>query len=378
MKLTITQNNLISGLHTVERAVGKNATLPIIENILIKTEESGLRLSATNLEIGVTTWIPAKIEKEGEITVSAKRFVTYIQNLPDKNIEIKTESKSLQVESKSGKADFITEESKDFPVIPEVKGEVKIDLPVNDVKKMLSQTMGATAVTETRPEISGAYWLIDMEEANKTVLHLVATDSYRLAEKKLHVAKLPLTSGDNTNFIIPKNAATELERLLDTEEEHLSVYLDENQVAFKIGKKISIVSRLIEGVFPNYKAIIPESYESRICLKTSDIRDAVNRISLFSSEKTQEVTVKMDPKSKKVHVNASSGETGSGNTEISTTGAEEGGEIEFNLNYRYLIDGLNWVDDEEIYVEAQDSAKPVVLKPKGNDDYLYLIMPLKS
>jgi DNA polymerase III subunit beta len=378
MKLSLTQKNLLAGLHIVERAVGKNATLAIIENICLRTKENTLQLSATNLEIGVITQVPAKIENEGEITISAKRFVSYVQSLPEKNIDLFTEKNFLKIKSKSGEASFITNKAKEFPVIPEVKGKLKITLPANKLKKMLGQTIGACALTETRPAISGVYWLFNSEKADQKQLSIVATDGYRLAERILKMTKLPELTNENNSFILPRNTASELERLINTEHKDVVVNLDNNQVKFIIGSSTSIVSRLIEGTFPNYKAIIPENFESRQIVTRDELKDAVSRTSLFSADKTQEMQITMEPKKNQIKLQASSSETGEAETLVKALNKSDAANIDFKINHRYLTDILNWLDDDEIVLEAQDSAKPIVVKPKTKSDYVYLIMPLKN
>lgn len=379
MKLQITKENLLNGLRAVERAVGKNATLPIISNVYLKTEVTGLKLATTNLEVGVISSVPAKIEEEGEFTVPAIKFITYIHNLPDEKILLARDGNKLIVKSESGDASFIGEEAKDFPLIPEVNGKKRINLTSKDIKVMLVQTSGATAFTETRPEIAGVYWLFDnSNKSENSTLRIVATDSYRLAEKTLQLKEnIVNDDGSELNFIIPKNTAIELVRLIDNEEA-LLVVIDDNQVQFEIGSRIKLISRLVEGVYPNYRAIIPENYLTRMVFNKTDLKDSIGLVSLFASDKTQEIKLTLDTDSKKVNIEALSNEVGSGKRSVECIGESTGEQVEFNLNHRYLMDGLSWLDGDEIVFEVQDSEKPVVLKPAKAKDYLYLIMPLKN
>jgi len=367
MEIAILQKNLKKGFNIVQNIIGKNLTLPILNNILLTTEKNRLKLVSTDLEIAITHWTQCKIKKEGETTVPAKLFSDFINNLPDKKIEIKLKDDLLQIKCENFRANIKGIDAKEFPIIPKIKGELIFKIEALKLKQALNQVANFVSLSDIRPEISGI--LINTDSKN---IKFVATDSFRLGEKTI--------SDKNKNqikksVIIPLRTAQELIRMLNEQdkEEIVEVFIEQNQILFKTSDT-QLVSRLIEGTYPNYEQLISEQFETTLILNKDEFLNAVKITSLFSS-KINDLRLKIIPKKELVEIFAQDIEVGENISELS--GEIKGKEVEIIFNYKYLIDGLNNMLSDRILLGLNGETSPGIIKPVGDPNYIYIIMPIK-
>jgi len=377
MKLTCTQENLNKALNIVGKIINKNTTLPILNNILLKTEKGRLKLSSTNLELGINYWVGGKIEEEGEITVPTKLFANFISNLPNSNVEIKLKGDILNIKCDKYKTNIKGLSAKEYPLIPKIEAEPVFKINSFDFKQALIQVLPAISNSESRIEITGVF--LDLSKLDKNKITLVTTDSYRLAEKTLilkeeNVNKEALSLAGNINsVIIPKNAIQELIRDLD-DEGLLEVVISENQILFKFNNA-NMISRLLEGKYPDYKQIIPNKFETEVVVDINEIANAIRVAGLFVSA-SNNIRLKTYPNSNILEVSSETSEIGSNNTKVA---AEiKGKDLEVMYNHRYLSDGFGGIDGEKAVLKINSEKLPTVLTSATDKDLLYVIMPVRA
>ncbi len=259
MKIICTQENLIKGLGAVTHIAGKNVSLPILNNILIKTENGAIKLMSTNLDIGVKTTIRGSIEKQGEITVGAKILNDYIALLSGGNITIEDLENSLSIKTENQETTIRSQSAEEYPVIPWVSAEQGLALMAGALKEALGQVINSASYDDIRPELSGVLMVVD-----KKGLTLAATDSYRLAEKTIKISKNNLEQ-EKAYKIVPLRALQEVLRVCGDGEELVEINFNDSQVVFNLGETV-IMSRLIEGNYPDYKEIIPKEYKTKVVI----------------------------------------------------------------------------------------------------------------
>jgi DNA polymerase III subunit beta len=378
MKITCKQQDLAKGLSVVGHAVSTRTTLPILSHILLATEGDQLRLSATNLDIGITCHIPAQVKEEGMTTVPAKLFTDLITNLPPASIELAlaVETQSLKVSSQRSQATIRGMDPADFPAIPSAEGgEPPIILDTATLREMINQTTFAAATDDARPVFTGV-----LARVQSNTLTFASADSFRLALRR---ESLPgaSTSGD---VLIPARALNELARILPAEGSvHMLVTPNRNQVLFE-AEGIKLVSSLIVGQFPNFDAILPKSYATRAAINTADFRQAAKRVALFARDSSNIVRLRIDagenggitPGTVTLAANADD----LGDAMEPLVAAVDGAGLEVIFNVKYLTDVLGVIDTEEVALELNSPDKPGVVKPNGasGGDYLYIIMPMHN
>lgn len=362
MKIICLQENLKNNLNITQNIIGRNLTLPILNNLLLETENGRLKISSTNLEIGINTWTSGKIEREGVITCPAKIFFNYINNLPNKKIELEAKNNILTVKCENYKATIKCLPAEDFPIIPKIKNEPILEIKNTLLKEGLMQVSGCAAISESRPEISGVFFKI-----NKEGLKLVATDSFRLAEKVEKIDKIK----SEHSMILPQRTAQELIRILNEKEGMMKIILGSSQVLFETNE-VQIISRLIDGQYPDYQQIIPKSFITQILLNREEFLNAVRVAGFFSSKVN---SIKFSVQSGKIEILSQDPDLGENKTQIQTE--VKGKELEIDFNYRYLLDGLNNISSKQIFLGLNSDSSPVVLKSAESEDYLYVVMPIK-
>ena len=371
MKITCLQENLNKGLFMVSHLAGGTSTLPILNNILLKIEKGVLNIISTNLEIGIQTQIRGKVEKEGSFTIPAQLLSNYVNLLPNDQVTLELEDNQLIIKSKSSKTKIRGISAEEFPLIPKIDKSDAYKVKVEDFKKALQQVIFSVYQEESRPEISGVLFSFNHPKAGE--ITFVATDSYRLAEKKINFKEH--AKKDNIKAIVPKNTIIELLRILDGEDEFLDIYLSENQILFS-NDKTELVSRLISGQYPDYQQIIPQNYKTKAVINTENLIKIVKGASLFSQSGINDINLEILPKANKIVISSINNQLGEYNSEVE---AEiEGEENKIVFNYRYLLDGLLNIDEDEVKLEAINDASPGILRQVENKDYLYLIMPIKQ
>lgn len=365
MKLSCTQENLSKGLSIVSRSVGVRATLPVLNNILLQTDKGRLKLSATDLEIGIHTWVGAKVDAEGGITVPARLLLDFINNNTDKNIELELNDSTLKLSSDHFKANINGIEASEFPLIPEVKKSVEIEIAKSEMINAIGRTIIATAMDESRPVLAGVYFHnID------NIIKVVATDSYRLAEQTIEMAVKP---EKDFSFIVPQRAMAELARILSSAGDKVKVRPGENQVEFVMEDTI-LVTRLIEGAFPDYKQIIPKESKTTIEVATSTMAGAMKMASLFARESANNIKLKITSPDK-IEILATSSHIGDN---ISTvTGEVKGESLEIAFNAKFILDCLAVIGSDKITLELLSSMAPGLIRSAKDKNYLYVIMPLR-
>lgn len=365
MKISCTQEKLNRGLSVVSRIVGNRTSLPVLSNLYLEAKDGELQLSATDLEIGVKTKVGAKIDEEGAITIPARLFSEFIAANNDENISLELKELTLHLKSARYEANIKGIDPAEFPQIPEIAKDSLIELPTNDFVKVVSEVIIACAADDTRPVLAGVYFKFEKE-----ALYLVATDSYRLAEKKIETPGLIAEK----EFIVPARTMQEVLRIAASDEtaEKISISATENQVSFIVGDT-QIVSRLIEGAFPNYKQIIPSSFRSSANLELKELVSAVKMSALFARQGANNIKIKFTPQG--LVINSVADQIGDN---VSTVAASvTGEEVEITFNVKYVLDILQALPDKNILFEVNDKASPGVIKPEKAKDYVYIIMPLR-
>ena len=370
MKLQITQENLVKALSVVSRVVGNRATLPVLANILLTTKLGKLYFSATNLEIGITYVSGVNSKEEGKITIPAKLFLDYVSTLPSGTVELETENNSLKITTTNNKSTINGIAAEEFPSIPTITKGSSINLDAQELKLALSQVVLAASLDDSRPVLGGVYFYQEDEK-----LVLVATDSYRLAEKKISLVKSDDQEQKSAQLIIPARTAQEVLRAIEEETKQVNLVYDSSQVVFKIDT-IEIVSRLIDGSFPDYRQLIPEGAQTTIKIETKAFTSITKTASLFARESGGSIIISAHPKTNTLDVSSTASQTGSAASEIQ---AEiKGEEASISVNSRYILDALSVANSEAINFTITGKVTPCLMRPVGSDDYLHLIMPLRS
>jgi len=365
MKVSVLKENLAKALSTCGRVVSTRGSLEILSNVMLSTESGRLKISATNLEVGVNYWLGAKVEKEGAITVPARLLTDVVNSLSTEKVELEIEEMNLHVNSQNDKLVIKGISVDEFPLIPSIENtSFKISSRV--LREALNLVNFAAALDEARPVLSGIYFNVDSDK-----LTLAATDSYRLAEK---IVKLDKKITDKYEIIIPARALIELARTLADIDEDIKICIGDNQVLFA-ASELEFTSRLIEGNFPNYKQIIPETNDTKAIVKASELTSVLKVASLFARESANSVNIFVRSKGK-IEVNATSSQIGDSTSVIEAEVSGKDGEISFNS--KYILDVLSNIKEERVEFEISGKLNPGVVRPEGRKDYTYIIMPLRS
>jgi DNA polymerase-3 subunit beta len=374
MKLTVLQENLARGLGTVSKAVSPRSTLPVLANILIASDEGRLRLSATNLEIGITCWIPARIEEEGSTTVPARTFSDLVGTLPSDQVLLKLDpsTQTLNVRGGTSTNDIKCIDAQEFPPMPVPDFEGAVQINVGDFREMIHQVAFAASSDEARPVLMGV--LVQVE---KDKLTMAAADGFRLSVRK---AVLSTPSPAPVSAIVPAQALKELARVATDSEEPIYMVMPKGrgQVVFRV-KDVEVVSQLIDGTFPDFQQIIPRSYKSRTLVSTSSLLKACKQAEIFAREGSNVArlnikTAQSEMQPSEVEISATSEETGKNETIVEATVDGSGLLIAFNV--KFLREALEVIRTPNVALETSAPNAPGVVKPVGDDQFLHVIMPM--
>ena len=366
MRLTCSQKDLADALNITNKAVGINTTLPVLNNVLVKAEGKKLYFTATNLEIAISHWIDVDVKNEGEITIPSRLLTSYINYLKDEKVDLSVEEgDSVLVQTGDSKTKIKGIPAAEFPSIPAVEKEGGFTVSAKDLSLAINQVAFAAALNTTRPILTGVYFDVSKDESK-----MVATDSYRLAEKTLKVKN---ATGDIA-CIVPVKTILELGAILSMtkEDSEVEVVVSKNQILFSVDK-IKITSRLIEGQFPNYQQVIPKTTKTKTHLDAAELSLVLKRINLFAKENNNKVLLKAGQKG--VTVTTDTTQYGVGEVEIKTK--IEGENNEIALNSQFILDVLSNIGSDEIILELGESTNPAIIRPSGKEDYTHIIMPLK-
>ncbi|OGI25596.1 MAG: DNA polymerase III subunit beta [Candidatus Moranbacteria bacterium RBG_13_45_13] len=382
MKTLCTTENLKKGILAAEKIIGKNLTLPILSNILLEAEKGGLRVSATNLEIGLVAKIRAKVEEEGKIAIPGRIAGGILSQLEDgSKITLEKKNNSLKIAYNGNSALIKGMDAKDFPIIPKPQSKSLFGINALEIQKKGGNVLSCAAISDTRQELTGVY-----VEFFENKITLAATDSFRLAEAVIKINKNKNMEdfrkylAKNKSVIIPARTLAEVIRSIGPDDTSIEIYLAENQIFFET-TDTRFVSRLIDGKYPEYKQVVPKSFSVDIFLKKNDLLKAVRLAGIFSDSKSREVRFKIEGGKNRIVVFAESVEAGEGSWGVDCQlGAKSDMEIAFNN--RFLLDGLNSLTTDEIYIGVNDSFGPVIFREsvegKPKEDYFHIIMPIKS
>src|SRR4030042_6646269 len=356
MKLVCTQENFKKAIGNTERVVGKQITLPILENILLEAEGGVLKVSATNLEMGVFLKIGAKIKGEGKIPVPAKLIGSFISNLPSsETVAMEVKDSTLKIESGGSRAIIKGLGAQDFPIIPEMEGEFLFSVSSKNFGSAISKLLFCAASDAARPELTGINATFFEKET-----HLAATDSFRLSEVKIPINKeknFDIFLAKSPSAIVPSQTLAEVLRIAGDEEQEIKVAVEESQIFFQAGSA-RIVSRLINGKYPEYKHIIPQKFATQALVSKEELSRAVRIASVFAGSKGGEI--KLTAGNKKIIVESQSAEAGEKKTEISAQ--VSGPEQKIVFNPRYILDGINSVTTNSLDIFINDGASPSVIR----------------
>ncbi|OGN30222.1 MAG: DNA polymerase III subunit beta [Candidatus Yanofskybacteria bacterium RIFCSPLOWO2_02_FULL_43_10] len=363
MKITVNQKNLKKALNLVEKIVSKNTSLPILNNILLKTENGRLKVSATNLEIGINYIIGAKIEEVGQIAVPARIISDFIGNIVDDKVSLTTKNNILNVNSERYKTQILGFDAKDFPIIPKIKSTPLAVIPAKLLRNSLMTVLDSVAISETRPELAGVFM-----DFNNDKIVFAATDSFRLTEKSVDFKNI-----EKQSFIIPRNTVVELIRIAGDLEGDMVFSTSDNQISF-FNDDFEMVSRIVDENYPDYKKVIPEKCISRVLIKKDELDKTIRIAGLFSSNISD---IRINCLEGKMAVLAKNSDKGEIETLIDESLKNQ--PFEVSLNFHYLLDGLKILDTEKIIMEFTGQGSPLVIRPNDDKkDVVYLIMPLRN
>ena len=373
MRLTCLQENLNRALNIVGRAVATRTTLPVTQNVLLATDQGQLKLSATNLEIGISTWIGGKIESEGAITVPARLLTDFVSSLPEGQIDLAMTPKPLGIQLTCGRFEgrILGTDAEEFPPIPSVEEGVGISILPKTMRTAINQVAFAAATEDSRPVLTG----VKMELEGDRVT-FAAADGFRLA---VHNATLASPVAEPTSFIIPARTLMELNRLLADQEEQVefTVTPQRSQAMFRM-KNVELVSQLVQGTFPNYQQLIPQSHGTRAVVKLQDLSRATRAAAIFARDGSGIVRLQILPGANgadgKVIVSARAEEIGDNTGEIDAT--VEGEEAKIAFSSKYISDVLTVISQDEVALETTTASSPGVVRPVGVDDYVHVVMPM--
>ncbi len=365
MELVVTQEKLNKALSAVSRVASIKTQLPILSNILLRTDGNRLLIAATNLEIAITQYIGAKVIKPGAITIPARLISEFISNLPKESIELKVVNDNLHIKCGTYNSIINGYIADDFPELPTIdeKSSIQYNIRVEDFKQAVSQTIITTSSDSTRPVLTGVYW-----HSHNGKLFLAATDGYRLSERFLVDTKSEVSA------IIPTQTMQEVLRNINDDSNEVEILFDETQVRFRIDDT-EIISRLIDGNFPDYRQLVPSKSEVLVILNKTDFVRITKIAGLFSRESGGSVTITADKDKNALIIHSIASQLGENTSEINAKVTNDG---QITLNSRYLSEALSVIDGDEIEFSFNGKIAPCLLQSTENKNYFHIIMPLKS
>jgi len=375
MKTQVLKEILKKAVSVVERATAKNPTLPTLAAIALIAGKNTLELSATDLEIGIRYKLLARTIKEGSVVVPSHLFSQVVGVLPEKEITLNVQGGELRVESKEHETNLKTLAADDFPLIPSLEGsEQAVEIEAGIFCESLAQVVSIPGQNQARPEISGV-----LVSIGKEGIKFVATDSFRLAEKSISFDK---SQSIEASFILPQKTAREVVAIFGDLAGKVKLYISLTQVLFEYSAKeeagqfsIQVVSRLIEGEYPHYQDIIPRDFVTKVRVLKQELMSRIKAAAVFSG-KMQDTKLVVDPKKKGIEISAESSDAGRHSSFLSADVTGENLEISFN--WRFLLEGLLNIKGEEVEIGFGGEDAPVLMRPLGKEQYLYVVMPVKA
>jgi DNA polymerase-3 subunit beta len=367
MKFIVIKDNFKKGLSLIDGVSGDNLNLPILKNILIETEGGKIKLTATDLEISISSFISGKIIETGKFTAPAGLLLNLINNIKDERLNIEVKSNKLEIKTDSYAAAIQGLPADDFPITPKIKKQSEsLEIKSEVLRDALNQVLVSARFSDLRPELNSV--LFDFSPEG---IKFAATDSFRLSEKTLNPNQMNSYNKNSFKILVPLKTIKELVRILG-EGEVIKIYNDENQILFKT-EQFEFLSRLIEGSFPNYESIIPKKLSTELIISKDNLIDALRLVGIFGS-KNNEVKIKLQENKKAVELISSDQALGENNYVLSATVQGKFKEIIFN--WRYIMDVLKVLKSEEIILGLNDENEPAQIKPAGDPSYFYILKPI--
>lgn len=379
MKVSCNQPSLARQLGIVGRLVSSKPGLPILANVLLETEDSKLKMTATDLEIGVHTWIGAEVKAEGKITIPARTFSDFVNSLPPEKVDIEMVKQLIKVTTVNNSAQFNTLPPDDFPAVPKAEdGDLLMSVPAEDLAVAVDRVAFAAATDDSRPVLTGIH--IEVEDNGLT---MVAVDGFRLAKQYMELKK---EVKKKTTLLVPAKALQELSRVIsdladENEKEskdEVEVYLlkEKNQVIFRY-KEVDLISRLIDGKFPEYKHIIPTGYKVKAEMDVAQLQNAVRIVNIFArSTIGNKAIMAFSDSNNEITVSAVLAEVGE--NESSFEADVDGKDLEIGFSTKFLTDMISSIDGDKMVFEGSSPTAPGVFKTKGDEHYIHIIMPMRT
>jgi DNA polymerase-3 subunit beta len=371
MQITTTQAAFKTALETVGRATSTRSTLPILANVLLAAEHGRLKLGATNLEMAITTWVAAEAAKDGTLTVPARPLTEFVATLPeDEDVTLSATGTKARVASGKTEATLHGMDAEDFPVVPSIAGDPLIKIEPSLLKSMVDQVAFAAATDDSRPVLAGVLFRLDPGK-----LTMAAADGFRLAVREQDVA----FAGQPTSVIVPAKTLVAVARLVEGSDDPVEISVSDNrsQALFR-AENVEVVSRLVDGNFPNYGQIIPKEHGTRAALSTQELLRSIRRAAIFARDSSNVVTLRVDPgeetREGRLLITATAAEMGAGADELPVRA--EGAGMEISFNAKYLVDVLGVVGTGEVQLLTNASNAPGVVRPVGRDGYQTVVMPM--
>lgn len=364
MKLICKQSDLANALNIVQKAISSKTTLPILTGVLLEARNGVLKLTGNDLSIGIEKSIEATITEEGTTVVSSRIFGDFVRKLPNADVEIIMENKKLSIQCLKSHIDLVTYDAIEYPELPTITESNGFKISKMLFKNMIRQTIFATSQDETRPILTGSFI-----EIKNQMISMVAIDGFRVAVKNAS-----LNTNIETKMVVPGKTLNEINKIIGGHDDNdlIDIYVSEKNILFQVDD-IKIVSRLLEGEYVKYSQMIPSEHKTRIEINTSDLLHGIERVSLLSREGKNN-SIKLSIKDNLLEI-SSIVEIGQANDEIQLK--LEGNNLDIGFNPKYLIDALKVIDSEIIYMDFLANISPCIIKPKSDEDYTYLVLPVR-
>ncbi|MEK7496222.1 MAG: DNA polymerase III subunit beta [Patescibacteria group bacterium] len=372
MEVIILKNHLKYGLEALNRIGGEKdgTALLILKNFLIETIDNKIKLIMTNLELAVTVFIPGKVIKNGDLTIPFNIFNSIINNLQSERINLENKENKLIIKTDNYQAKIQGIKKEEFPIIPKIdKNQPKLEINASIFKKALLFLISAAQISETKPELSGILFSFQ-----PNLLKLAATDSFRLAEKTITNTQFKSNIDKEFKTTIPLKTVQEIIRIFKEDEDQINIYFDQNQIFLKT-ENLEIVSRLINGNFPDYQQIIPENFETEIILEKEQLINALKLTGAFT-DRLNEIKTIIKEGAKNIEIQSSNQAIGENKYLIPAK--INGQSLEIVFNWRFLLDGIRGLDSENVFIGFNGDNKPALLKSPGDASHFYILMPIKS
>lgn len=366
MKIECIKEQLEEAFNKADKIAGKNMTLPVLSGFYLDAHQNTLLIKATNLDLGISISVPVKVTEPGNVVVPAHIITSFISSLSrDRNITMNTKDQVLEVKTSSTKTNIKTLPSEEFPIIPEVGDDSAFTMPTRDLVFGIRSVIYAAAVGSIKPELSSISITHEGE-----YLVFAATDSFRLAEKKIRTKKAPHFK----QILIPQKNALEIIKVFDRGEEEISISIEEHQMAMR-SNGVYLTSRIIEGTFPDYRQIIPKQTTTSATLLKQDLINSL-KTSLIFSDSFNQLTLKLNPVSKEFQIESRNSTVGE--SVHSLDAVLEGDELSINVNHRYFTDCFQSLTTDSLTLSFSGQAKPIVVQGVGDTSFLYLVMPMNQ